>query len=306
MQTKNSAEKYKKTIKRRRIFVLIVFAAIILLCVCLFTPIFAVNEISVLGNSYLAAEDIIAASGIEKGENVFRISEKRAVKKLAKLSYIEDADIKRKFPAKIVIEVLEAKHDLIIDTPNEFVVTTIGGRVLEKTDDVTELMSPIVYGVEILNAEPAKKIEPKDKDKFESAVEYITCFYNTTFWKDIDEFYTEDAANFVVMMKSGMKITFGDVTNLEILKRKIKMCEQIFPQIKQTKNSYLDLTTDKGYFGEYTEEELAQMKEREESGKTITEALEDAQKEQEEKESENKETERKKENDSKKDDENDE
>ena len=276
----NSGERYRKIIKRRRIFVLCVLSLIILLCVCLFTPLFGISEISVSGNSHLKAEDIIAASGIEKGENVFRISGKKAAKKLSALAYVEGADIVRKFPAKIVIELDEAKQDIIIDTPLEFVVVTMNGRVLEKSKDVTKLSAPIVYGIGVKDAEPAKKIKAENEEKFTQNINYLRCFYDTDFWKDIDEFYVADTSNFMLIMKSGMKVTFGDVSNIEILQRKIKMIEQILPQIKQTKNSYLDLTTDKGYFGEFTEEELAEMKEREESGESITESLKRAKEEQ--------------------------
>ncbi len=285
----NSVDRYRKTIKRRRIFVLCVFALIIILCVCLFTPLFGISEISVTGNSYLKAEDIIATSGIEKGENVFRISGRKAAKKLSVLAYVEGAKIKRKFPAKIVIEVDEAKQDIIIDTPKEFIVVTMNGRVLEKSKDVTKLTAPIVYGIGIKEAEPAKKIKAENEEKFGQNISYLKCFYETDFWKDIDEFFTADTSNFMLTMKSGMKVTFGDVSNIEILQRKIKMIEQILPQIKQTKNSYLDLTTDKGYFGEYTEEELAEMKEREESGESITESIKREKEEEEKKSKENEE-----------------
>lgn len=269
----NSGDRYRKTIKRRRIFVLSILLLIILLCVCLFTPVFGISDISVTGNSILASEDIIAASGIEKGENVFRISGKKAAKKLSKLAYVEGAKIKRKFPAKIVIEIDEAKQDIIIDTPKEFIVVTMNGRVLEISEDVTKLTSPIVYGVGVSKAEPAKTIKPESEDKFHQNIEYLMCFYETAFWKDIDEFYVADTSNFMLVMKSGMKVTFGDVSNIEILGRKIKMIEQILPQVKQTENSYLDLTTDKGYFGEYTAEELEEMKQREESGESIADAF---------------------------------
>lgn len=263
-----SSERYKRRIKQRRIFVLSVFAAVVLLCICLFTPIFGITQISVTGNTLLAAEDVIAASGIEKGENVFRISRKKAEKALASVAYIESAKIKRKFPAKIVIEIDEAKQDIIIDTPQEFVVTTVAGRVLEKTDDVTSLTAPIIYGIEVTKSEPAKKIETSDDEILNMNLERIGCFYETDYWGDIDEFRVSDVSNFIMIMKSGMKVTFGSIDSTESLQRKIKMMAQILPQVQQTEKSYLDLTTDKGYFGEYTDAELEEMRKWEESGNT--------------------------------------
>lgn len=263
---KSGSEQYKRKIRNRRIFILSVFIIVMLLCVCLFTPLFAISEISVTGNTLLSAEDIIADSGIEQGENVFRISKRKAKRGLAPSPYIEGVEIKRKFPARIVIEIDEAKQDIIMDTPQEFIITTIDGRVLEKTEDVTELSAPIVYGVSVKEAEPAKQIKAADETLLDMQLQRIKCFYSTDFWPEIDEFYVSDISNFMLIMKSGMKVTFGSVHNEEELQRKIKMMTQILPQIKQTKKSYLDLTTDKGYFGEYTEDELEEMKRLAENG----------------------------------------
>lgn len=256
---KNSSEQYKRRIKRRRIFLLCVFLLVVLLCICLFTPLFGISEITVTGNSYLSPESIVAESGIEKGENVFRIRAGKAEKKLRAMAYVEDVAIKRKFPAKIVIDVDEAKQDIIINTPTEFIVTTISGRVLEKTEDVSALTAPIVYGIEVADAQPAKPLESANEEAYQTYLGYLQSFYATSYWADIDEFYVSEISNFRLIMKSGMKVTFGHIASAESLQRKIMMMEKILPQIKQTDKSYLDLTTDKGYFGEYTQEELEEM-----------------------------------------------
>jgi len=263
---KSGSEQYKRKIRNRRIFILSVFIIVMLLCVCLFTPLFAISEISVTGNTLLSAEDIIADSGIIEGENVFRISKRKAKRALEPLPYIEGVEVKRKFPARVVIEIDEAKQDIIIDTPQEFIITTVDGRVLNKTEDVTELTAPIVYGISVTEAEPAKRIKATEDALLDMQLQRMKCFYDTDFWPEIDEFYVSDLSNFMLIMKSGMKVTFGSVHNAEGLQRKIKMMTQILPQIKQTPKSYLDLTTDKGYFGEYTEDELAEMKRLEENG----------------------------------------
>ncbi len=263
---KTGSEQYRRKIRNRRILVLGVFVLVVLLCVCLFTPLFAISQISVTGNTLLSAEQIISDSGIETGENLFRISKRKVKRNLSVSPYIEDVNIKRKFLAKVVIEIDEAKQDLILDAPDEFIVTTIDGRVLERTEDVTEMTAPVVYGISVKEAEPAQKIQSDEKEILDMHFERIGCFYSTDFWGDIDGFYVSDVSNFMLIMKSGMKVTFGSIDSVESLQRKIKMMVQILPQIKQTEKSYLDLTTDKGYFGEYTEDELEEMKRLEENG----------------------------------------
>ena len=132
-----SSERYKRTIRQRRIFVLSVFVIVVMLCICLFTPLFGITEITVSGNTVVSSEDIIAASGLQQGENVFRINKSKAEKGLSAIAYVEQAEIKRKFPARIEIEIKEAKPDIIVDTPTQFIVTTANGRVLEITDERT-------------------------------------------------------------------------------------------------------------------------------------------------------------------------
>ncbi len=259
----NSGERYKRVIRQRRIFVLSVFVIVVVLCICLFTPIFGISDISVYGNTVVSSEDIIAASGIEKGENVFRINKSKAEEALSSIAYIEGAQIKRKFPARIEIEIDEAKPDIIVDTPTQFIVTNINGRVLEITDDVTHLTSPIVYGIEVTGAEPAKEIQTADTESFATDIAYIGCFYQTEHWPNIDEFYVSDITNFVMVMKSGMKVTFGTIDSTESLQRKIMMMTKILEQVEQSERSYLDLTTDKGYYGEYTYAEMEEMKKAE-------------------------------------------
>lgn len=255
-----SSDRYKRTIRQRRVFVLSIFVIVVMLCICLFTPLFGISDISVIGNAVVSSEDIIEASGIKQGENVFRINTTKAEKNLSAIAYVERAEIKRKFPARIEIEVQEAKPDIIIDTPTQFIVTTVNGRVLELTDDVTHLTSPIVYGVEVTGAEIAKNVQTADEELFAMNMEYIRCFYNTEHWQNIDEFYVSDNTNFMVVMKSGMKVTFGSIDSTEGLLRKIKMMTKIFEQVEQSERSYLDLTTDKGYYGEYSWAEMEEMK----------------------------------------------
>lgn len=274
-----SSERYKRVIRQRRIFVFTVFTIVVCLCIGLFTPMFGISEVRVVGNKTVSAEEIVGASGIELGENVFRFSKKKAMKNISELTYVENVSIKRKFLAKVEIAVKEAEPGLIFNTPKEFIVCTMNGRVLEKTDDVTEIAVPLVFGVNVKKAEPAKTIRTSDDETLKMNLEYIRAFYNTEHWAQIEEFYVGDISNFMMVLKSGMKVTFGSIDNLEALGRKIKMMEKILPQIKPAQNTYLDLTTDKGYFGRYTEAELEEMRKREEEAEK---EKEEADKEKEE------------------------
>ena len=259
----------------RRIVALSVLGVVVILCVCLFTPIFGVSEVLVEGNNKLTSEEIINISGIQKGQNIFRINIKKTAAKLEELPYVNDAEIVRKFPAKVKIVLAEATEDIIIDTPLEFIVATIDSKVLYKTDNVTEVPVPIVKGVKVKAAEVGAKVESEDLEKDSKNLEYVKSFFGSDYWSEIDEFDVSDPSNFMMIMRSGMRVTFGTVETLESLERKVKMLDAIIPQVKQNERSYLDLTTDKGYFGTYTEDEYENIKKLREEGELIKKLTED-------------------------------
>ena len=104
---------------------------------------------------------------------------------------------------------------------------------------------------------------------------YIKCFYKSDYWSEIDAFDIADQSNFMMIMRSGMRVTFGPVDTIESLQRKINMMDAIIPQIKPTERSYLDLTTDKGYFGTYTVDEYENIKKLREEGELIKKLTEE-------------------------------
>ena len=269
------ATRYKRKIRAGRVVGLSILLVIVALCVCLFTPVFGVSEITVEGNAVVSVEEAVSVSGIQQGNNIFRINTKKAEEKLEALAYVEDAEIVRKFPAKIKIVLTESTNDIIIDTPTEFIVATVGGKVLFKTLDVTELPIPIVKGINVASAEPAQLIVPADEEKSSRNMEYVKCFFGSEYWSEIDEFDVSDPANFMMIMRSGMRVTFGHIETKESLERKIKMLDAIIPQVKVSERSYLDLTTDRGYFGTYSYDEYEEIKKLRQDGELIKKLTEE-------------------------------
>lgn len=275
-----NAEKYKRKMLMRRIMALSILVLIIVLCVCLFTPIFGVNEIVVEGNTRLTAEEIVATSGIKSGQNIFRINTKKTAARIEGLAYVDDAEIVRKFPAKIKIVLDESTEDIIIDTPSEFIVSTIDGKVLYKTFDVTEVPVPIVKGIEVTSAEVSQIVQTADENNSIKDMSYVRCFYGSDYWSQIDVIDATDPANFMMVMRTGLRVTFGPLDTIESLERKIKMLDAIIPQVKPTERSYLDLTTDKGYYGTYTEDEYENIKKLRQDGELIKKLTEEEPKEE--------------------------
>lgn len=70
---------------------------------------FRVSSIEVTGNSYYTEEEIILASGIEEGDNLFFLNKSSAAARMySKLPYLTDVSITRVLPNKLVIDIIES------------------------------------------------------------------------------------------------------------------------------------------------------------------------------------------------------
>ena len=96
--------------KRNALFAPLSFLIICAALVFGLSVFFRVSTIEVEGNSLYTGEEIIEASGIEQGDNLFFINRFTAISRIfSKLPYVEKAVINRSLPNRLVIVVTESQ-----------------------------------------------------------------------------------------------------------------------------------------------------------------------------------------------------
>jgi cell division protein FtsQ len=73
------------------------------------SPRFAITEVAVSGASRLTPEDVVSASGIGPGTNLFRLDRAEVVARLEALPLVRRADLVRRFPNRITISIEERR-----------------------------------------------------------------------------------------------------------------------------------------------------------------------------------------------------
>ena len=113
--------------------VLLFIAILVLVGAILFTPIFNITDITVTGNSVLTDKEIITASGIKKGSNLFLMNKSKAEDGVSSLGYVEEVDVKRKFFSRVQIEVKESVEVAYIAFSGSYAGLGTDGRILSIT-----------------------------------------------------------------------------------------------------------------------------------------------------------------------------
>jgi cell division protein FtsQ len=165
------AQERKKPRRRRKkrrnpIFAIISFFFIcgaLLLGISVF---FKISVIKVAGGTRYSPEQVIAASGIKAGDNLFFINKFDATSKVFKqLPYVEKVTIKKDLPNTIILNVTDAAPAAYIQSGDGYWLMDKSLKLLENTsaENIANLIS--VLGVTLNKPEAGKTAELSDSVK---------------------------------------------------------------------------------------------------------------------------------------------
>ncbi len=150
IQNRRKAQKAKRrkaAFKRFLIFLSI--ATVVTLAILSLTVFFPAKKIIVESkNSAYSSEQIIKASGIEKGKNLWMTGFYAEDDIPVKLPFIAEAEVIRKFPSTIVIKTTPAKAVYAIKVKNDYYICDVGYKVLETKKELEKGLI-LISGAEV-------------------------------------------------------------------------------------------------------------------------------------------------------------
>ncbi|MBR6766275.1 MAG: FtsQ-type POTRA domain-containing protein [Clostridia bacterium] len=143
------------------IFVIILIGVLVFL---INSTLFNVTEITVTGNKSISSDDIIIASGITYGTNIFHVDEYAAKENIEKNAYLVVEDISRTFPTGVIIKVRERVPVAQIGTINGYYVIDKEGIALDLIPVRNEVLT-VVTNMGITQPNYAQKIVGESDEK---------------------------------------------------------------------------------------------------------------------------------------------
>lgn len=140
-------------------FILLLLASCFVVYFCLKSPMFNIDNISVNGNTLTNAQSIISVSNISIGENIFKINASKNEKYIQNLYFVKTAQIKRKLPSGIVIEIVEKEPLLIINEDGNYIYIDDEMTVINEQSSNDKFQIPLLSNADITSAQPGQKIE---------------------------------------------------------------------------------------------------------------------------------------------------
>lgn len=190
----SSDKENKKSVGGKIAFFILLLVIISVATGCLFAPVFNISEVIVNSGDNVTAQEILNNANIELGTNIFRINDSKIKEKIETLSYVREADIYRKFPDTIVLEINERNPYAIVKYLESFAITDKYGYILEiKKENSGDL--PIIYGLDSGSYVVGQKLEGNSLTKYENCAYLIEIANKTNFGYKFKEINYNDLTN---------------------------------------------------------------------------------------------------------------
>lgn len=203
---KKRKKKKKVRIKYRLYLILTVLIACFIVYFCLKSPIFNIDNISVQGNTLTSAESIISVSNISIGENIFKINDSKNEEYIQNLYFIKKAEIKRKLPSSIIIEIVEKQPLVIVNEGGNYIYVDDEMTVINEQSSNDNSDIPLLSNVEITSAEPGQKIEADKMWILDMVYNMALELKKADVIKNVSEFYITDENTVDLYTKGGSVI----------------------------------------------------------------------------------------------------
>ncbi|BEU87014.1 hypothetical protein TAMA11512_04780 [Selenomonas sp. TAMA-11512] len=190
-----------------------------LLAVLVYSPLFAVRHIEVIGNRYMPEKDVIRISGAYMGAPLFALETNAMTQNLKKDLRIEQAVVRRSLPSTLEIEIKERRPIATLAADFGYVDLDREGTVIDAYKTLKTMQIPMITGKEVRDLYIGDKTEDSDTQK---AIRYLMELQEST-QSLMSEVSLADVENVTAFTTTGATIYLGSIDTLD---EKVAMTDQ--------------------------------------------------------------------------------
>ena len=210
----------KKRRKRRSRFfnsksLLIIFVLLIVVIGAIFvttSDLFNIESIEVENNQIATKEEIIARSGILEGENIYSFSASKAEEAIEQIIVVKKANIHRKYPNTIVIDIEEKSPFFILQQSKTYYDVDEDGKVISSSNTLVRYDVPIVTGIEVKDIEEGTNLFEMDDMKIQTLKQVFEFLKENELLKNVSQFYVNKDGEYNLYFANGSVIQFASYT----------------------------------------------------------------------------------------------
>ncbi len=178
----------------------------------LHSSVFFIEDIEVTGNHIVPTRDIIALSGIHTGQNIFEFKTEASQKAIEVIPYVRQAVIKRIFPNRVRISVVEREAWAYVIHDGGVLVIDNEGVCLEKLEMMGE---PDLLVVSIADMDERVVEGQKVNQNAVELIRFISDRLPDDLIQEVSEFHYSPTGQVTVFTLDGTEVRLGGKERLD-------------------------------------------------------------------------------------------
>ncbi|MBQ6117084.1 MAG: FtsQ-type POTRA domain-containing protein [Oscillospiraceae bacterium] len=174
-----------------RLLTFVVICGAIVAALALF---FKVESIEVQGAERYAQEDVVAASGVDLGDNLFLMDKYEVANRIrSELSYVETVRIVRKLPSTLCITITESRVALAVEQDEVLWLLSGAGKIVDTVTSGTREY-PAVTGLVLKEPRIGETFRAENEDAGRVLLDMLQRLREKDMLKDVQAIHLEDAS----------------------------------------------------------------------------------------------------------------
>lgn len=249
--SRNSVQARRKRAKRRQrhlfLFRLLCCVLVCMAAVLATTVFFRVSNVEIVGDTRYTTKELIDASGIQNGDNMFFLDGSHVSEVLeAQYPYLSAVKIHRKFPSTLQIEVSDRTPILSVDNGGEYLLLDSTGKVLDRVSEAAE-NTAVVSGAEEEDLEVGSTVGEAE-EKLQTALDIMAMMTQYSMNADVKSMDISKTYDVQIEYANRYSVLLGNMDDLE---HKIQFLQAILKEASLPETGIIDLTDTDGKEARY-------------------------------------------------------
>lgn len=229
----------QRRIRKRRLTIFFCFLIIMLLCVGVtlsLTVFFPIEDLSASGSAVYTSEQILKASGVKKGDNLFSTSRSQTEARLKeKLPYIDGVVFERALPGTLKITVTDAEEYACLCVGGRYYTVSQSGWVLKENSETPENLFS-VFGLKV-ECKVGSAVVVEAEDDSELVERIVTALKQSKL--NINFVDITENVSLSIKVEGRFEVNLGTANNIE---EKVKHLAAMIESIGPEKSGLINLS----------------------------------------------------------------
>ncbi|MBQ0038267.1 MAG: FtsQ-type POTRA domain-containing protein [Clostridiales bacterium] len=170
---------------------------------------FKADEIKITGNDHYTAEEVLKASGIKTGDNLYLLNKFEVAERIrSRLPYVESVQIRRRLPDTLTIAISECPNAMGVEQDGKLWVLCGTGRVVDMLDAKAKSKHSMITGIKLKNPKVGKIIVGEDEKVTEELLEILHLLNEKGMLANVQAIHLENPALITIRYMKAFDVEF--------------------------------------------------------------------------------------------------